>query len=136
MMRSRTIGAVLGLLGSAAPLAAQPPQPSERVTLRYDLLDPQWLDRAVSWLTAHGAHPYLLVEGWEVPDVRIRFPDQQALQRLDDPPVFVHRGLAGPARLFDLVEQPDDAQRPSTIVRQTDTTRSQTPIELDRPRFE
>ncbi len=27
------------------------------VTLRYDILDPQWLDRAVTWLADHGAHP-------------------------------------------------------------------------------
>ena len=68
--------------------------------------------------------------------MRIRFPDQRALQRLEEPPVFIHRGLAGQARLFDLVERPAGEKPPSTIVRQTDTTRSQTPIEIEPPRFE
>ena len=36
-----------------------------RVTLRFDLLDPAWLDRAIAWLEARGHHPYILLEDWE-----------------------------------------------------------------------
>jgi hypothetical protein len=107
-----------------------------RVTLRYDILEPQWLDRAVAWLAAHGAHPYLLVEEWELREVTLRFPDQQTLRLLAGPPVFIHQGIAGPARLFDLVKRPSGEEAPTPILRQTDTTRSQTPVEMDPLRFE
>src|SRR6185503_20126551 len=38
-----------------------------RDTMRFDLLNEEWLDRAVEWLTEHGRHPYLLIEDWERP---------------------------------------------------------------------
>src|SRR5262249_26383346 len=38
-----------------------------RMTLRYDWLNERWLDRARDWLIAHGAHPYALLDEWEVP---------------------------------------------------------------------
>ncbi len=33
-----------------------------RATLRFDILDPAWLDDGVAWLDDHGRHPYVLVE--------------------------------------------------------------------------
>ena len=38
-----------------------------RATMRFDLLDEAWLDRAVGWLQQQGRHPYVLVEDWEMP---------------------------------------------------------------------
>jgi hypothetical protein len=46
---------------------------SGRMTMRYDLLDPAWFDRAVDWLTARGIRMYWLLEDWEVDDARLRF---------------------------------------------------------------
>jgi hypothetical protein len=38
-----------------------------RDTMRFDLLNEEWLDRAITWLTEHGRHPYILIEDWERP---------------------------------------------------------------------
>jgi hypothetical protein len=38
-----------------------------RVTVRFDILDPDWLDRGAAWLNGHGRHPYVLIEDWEMP---------------------------------------------------------------------
>ena len=108
-----------------------------RVTMRYDWVDPQWFDRAVEWLTARGVNPYLLVEEEELEGVRARFSGQRTLRRLDDPPVFLHTGQGpGTVALFDLADARDDVAAPPTIVRQTDTTRSQTPVTMEHLRIE
>ncbi len=72
-----------------------------RMTLRYDNLDDQWLDRSVAWLDAHGVHPYALLEDWEIPRFTSRFPGEQTLGVFDRPPVFIYEG---PAKilLYDL----------------------------------
>ena len=36
-----------------------------RLTLRWDVGDPAWLDRTVDWLAAHGHHPYFVLEPQE-----------------------------------------------------------------------
>lgn len=53
----------------------------------WDALDPQWLDRAVAWLEAHGRAPVIVVEGSEEGAFRARF-DGQAMGALDWPPRF------------------------------------------------
>ncbi len=44
-----------------------------RTTLRYDLLEPEWLDRAIAFLEQRGRRVYILLEDWEVPLFRARF---------------------------------------------------------------
>jgi Dolichyl-phosphate-mannose-protein mannosyltransferase len=44
-----------------------------RMTLRYDYLEPRWLDPAVTWLVERGVHPYFLLDDWEVPEFQKRF---------------------------------------------------------------
>ena len=72
---------------------------ASRVTLRYDLLDPRWLDRAVSDLADAGYRPYLVLEDWEVEAFRERFGRLSASGQLDrspivrlwsQPPVFLY----------------------------------------------
>lgn len=77
----------------------------ERMTLRYDQMDPDWLDRGVTWLTEHGAHPYLLVEDWELPQWKDRFADASMLGRMNMAVVFE---LQWPTRiwLYDLAKAP------------------------------
>ena len=69
----------------------------ERMTLRYDQLDPAWFDRAVDWLADRGAPPYLLVEPWELPEVSARFAGARTLEKLEQPPLAIYEE---PGRLF------------------------------------
>ena len=56
-----------------------------RLTLRYDQLDPDWLDRGVDWLRARGIASYALLDEWEVPEFRRRFPGQAVIRQLETP---------------------------------------------------
>ena len=55
---------------------------SGRLTLRYDSLDPAWLDRAIATLGRLGRPVYLLLDEWEEEPFRARFAGQQALNQL------------------------------------------------------
>lgn len=74
-----------------------------RDTMRFDLLDEAWLDRAVAWLTTHGRHPYFLIEDWERPIFERRFAAMNSLGRLALSPVLAYRayGIPGTVYLFD-----------------------------------
>ena len=49
-----------------------------RLTLRFDILEPEWLDRALAWLQSTGHHPYILLDGDEVVRFRARFGNSSA----------------------------------------------------------
>lgn len=53
-----------------------------RDTIRFDVLDPAWLDRAVTWLDSRGRHPYILVEDSEHPLFSARYGRANALGHL------------------------------------------------------
>ena len=74
-----------------------------RDTMRFDLLDEAWLDRAVAWLTEHGRQPYFLIEDWERPIFEKRFGALNRLGRLDLSPLLAYRayGIPGTVYLFD-----------------------------------
>jgi len=59
-------------------------------TLRVDLLDGAWLDRAIDHLKSEGPSPYLVLEGSEIPNFRERFANQKAVTLVDRPAVAVH----------------------------------------------
>jgi hypothetical protein len=46
---------------------------ASRLTLRYDLLDPVWLDRTVDYLQSIGRRPYVVLDAGEVDAFRQRF---------------------------------------------------------------
>ena len=71
-----------------------------RMTLRYDIMKPEWIDRSVAWLQDHGAHPYLLLADWEVTKFRDRFGSSHAVERLSSP-LATFPGSS--TQLFDLV---------------------------------
>jgi Dolichyl-phosphate-mannose-protein mannosyltransferase len=73
---------------------------SGRATVRWDHLDPAWLDRSLDELGRLGLTPYLLLESWEEPQFKERFSAASAHGRLDWPPtaLFVTRV---PVRLYD-----------------------------------
>src|SRR5438552_2779235 len=60
---------------------------ADRLTLRYDLLQPGWLDTAITTLAARGYRPFLVLEEGEEPDFRRQFGASSELARLDWPPV-------------------------------------------------
>jgi hypothetical protein len=65
-----------------------------RMTLRWDFLDPAWLDRAVEWLEARGHHVYILLEAPEADAFQLRFGATNAAARLDWIPVMTFRRRA------------------------------------------
>jgi hypothetical protein len=58
-----------------------------RLTLRFDQLDPAWLDRAVRFLADNGRHPFIVLEDGEVEMFRMRFAAASEIGRLDWPPL-------------------------------------------------
>jgi hypothetical protein len=104
-----------------------------RVTMRYDLLDPAWLDRAVEWLQGQGVRPYLLIDNWERPYVEERFKDQKALEHLQDPPAAQYRGTTT-VTLWDLSAREDGIYPPTVeFVDDWSTPRSLEPVALQVP---
>jgi hypothetical protein len=73
-----------------------------RVTLRYDNLESDWLDRSVAWFAERRVHAYLLVEEWELPSIARHFKGQKTLAHLDAPPILRYEGPAT-VLLFDLM---------------------------------
>jgi hypothetical protein len=105
-----------------------------RTTLRYDNLDHDWLDRSVAWMIAHGVHPYLLLEDWEIPDFQQHFAGQQLLSRLDQPPLVVYNGPAT-AMLYDFEPRAPDAATRTFHDRFVDTLRCALPAPYAPPVF-
>ena len=99
-----------------------------REIVMWDSLDPEWLDRAITWLHSKGLQPYLLLERREEPEFRDRVcaiePD---LGRLDWPPRFDiespgadfrsrrSRALPGGRGLSDREHPPRQASAAATI---------------------
>jgi hypothetical protein len=73
---------------------------SNRLTVRYDLLSPRWLDAAIEALSIRGYRPYIAVEEGEEPIFRDRFARLNALGRLDWPPA-VERFENVRVRIYD-----------------------------------
>ena len=67
-----------------------------RLTLRFDVLEPAWLEQ-------NGRHPYILVEDWEMRQFGERFARTSALARLTLAPVLAYRAhrIPGTIYLFD-----------------------------------
>lgn len=58
-----------------------------RLTLKYDVLDPVWLDRTVDYLQSVGRRPYFVLDGGEVDAFRQRFGVLNRTGALDWPPL-------------------------------------------------
>jgi hypothetical protein len=71
-----------------------------RLTLRWDWLEREWLDRAIAALQQRGVPMYLLLEQWEDAEFRERFTGQRTLSELDAGPSAVGRN--GEMRLYPL----------------------------------
>jgi len=71
-----------------------------RATVRFDLLDGNWLDRAAAWLHEDGRHPYVLIEDWEMPLFRERFAAANTLCELRLAPVLAYKAYQIPGRVY------------------------------------
>jgi hypothetical protein len=71
-----------------------------RETIRFDVLDPAWLDRAVDWLGANGRHPYVLVEDFERDLFETRFGGRNRQGSLAYAPVLAWESSRVPGRVF------------------------------------
>jgi hypothetical protein len=58
---------------------------ANRLTLRYDVLDPAWLDRTLEYLQAIGRRPYFVLDGGEVDAFKQRFGAMNRSGALDWP---------------------------------------------------
>jgi hypothetical protein len=74
-----------------------------RLTVRYDLIDADWLDRSLAWFESRGVHPYLLVDEGEMEALEKHFAGTRSLAMLDTPPLMTYEGL-GKIFLFDLAQ--------------------------------
>jgi hypothetical protein len=99
-----------------------------RITLRYDFLHPEWLDRAVAWLAARGVRVYAVLDRRQADEVKARFTTQHSATALDRP--FLIYEPAGTA-LFDL-SQPRDASLPPEVITEAfpDAPHCDPPVEL------
>ena len=65
---------------------------SGRSTLRWDLLQPEWLESSLTFLRAKGYRPLLVLEEWEQPLFAQRFAAHTRLAALDWQPVATYSG--------------------------------------------
>ena len=84
---------------------------ADRVTLRYDLLPPEWLDRALEHVKAEGYQPYIVLDDWEESTFRERFGRFSAVGKLDWRP---KADFPGPVRVrvFDPADRGAGGIRP------------------------
>ena len=75
---------------------------ADRLTLRYDALDPLWLDRVVAHLQSIGRRPYFVLDGGEVDAFRQRFGAANRAGALDWPPMAT---LGGTIAVYDPIER-------------------------------
>lgn len=85
-----------------------------RETLRFDVLDPAWLDRTIAWLAARGRHPYILIEDWELPGFEARFRAGNQQGDLSYPPILAWESVDrnGHVWLYDPLRHAADTKQP------------------------
>jgi len=81
---------------------------ADRVTLRYDFFDPEWLDPGLDWLEERGVRAYLVVDDEEMPVFEKRFAGTRSIERVRTP-LLTYVGTSK-VFVFDL-QRPLDATR-------------------------
>jgi hypothetical protein len=104
-----------------------------RLSLRFDQLDPAWLDRTVAWLHEQQRPVFLLLEDSELPVFRERFGAQSPLGQLTLVPVLAYRAphVEGTALLFD----PSKPDGPTLRVPGVSDPRPRCPLPAPAPSF-
>jgi hypothetical protein len=78
---------------------------ADRLTLRFDQLDPLWLDRAIAHLQSIGRRPYYVLDGLEVEAFRARFGAANRSGTLDWPPIAL---LGDSLAVYDPIDRRHD----------------------------
>jgi hypothetical protein len=102
-----------------------------RLTLKYDVLDPAWLDRAVEYLQSIGRRPYFVLDGEEVDKFAQRFAATSRLGALDWPPLAT---LGSVVFVYDPIDR-RPGSKPMSIPR-TASARGAwlcDPVQISRP---
>lgn len=103
-----------------------------RVSMRYDVIDAEWIDPAIEWLTAKGVHSYLLGDDWEILDVRRRFAGSRLVAALARPPVGVLTA-GGQTLLYDLTVSGEPGRTRETVTDVDRSLRAAEPAPFARP---
>ena len=98
-----------------------------RVSIRYDLIAPEEFDRVIAWFDDHRAHPYALLDDWELGEVKRRFAGDEALAAFEAPPVFEYRGEGGTTYFYDLSRSADSSRSVVTVLESYHGRRCATP---------
>jgi hypothetical protein len=98
-----------------------------RMTLRYDILDRQWLDRSIEWFADRGVHPYAVLDDWEVAKFRERFAGQRRVNQIDRP-LVTYRGTVV-THFYDLLAPPGEPRDTDVRVDRFDGPRYPRPAE-------
>jgi hypothetical protein len=77
-----------------------------RLTLRWDLLDPVWLDRTIEYLQSIGRRPYFVLDGGEVEAFKQRFGGTNRSGALDWAPIAM---LGSTVAIYDPIDGKADA---------------------------
>jgi hypothetical protein len=83
-----------------------------RTTLRYDVLDGRWLDRAIDWLGARGVRVYAVLDKRQAAEAKQRFATERSSAAFDHP-ILIYEP-AGTA-LYDLSAPPASSTPPLVI---------------------
>jgi hypothetical protein len=106
---------------------------SGRVTMRFDMLAPDWLDRAVAWFGERGVRVYAVVDERERQEARDRFSGQRTALGFDRPAVMYEPAGTG---LYNLSGSPAASGSPLLIKEALpDLSGCDPPVTADRPRF-
>lgn len=89
-----------------------------RTTIRFDLLNEEWLDEALAWLQGVGRRPYLLLEDWELGAFSRRFGARSDVSGMQSAPLLAYKsaGVPGVAYLFDPFRRDGPTEQPFTTL--------------------
>ena len=91
-----------------------------RLTIRWDMIEPDRLEVAIQTLRSSGYTPYLLLEDWEAPLFQQRFGSATPYGRLDWPPTLEYRG-ALVVRVYDFTDRERQLSGESVTTRRVPT---------------
>jgi len=88
----------------------------QRLTVRWDLIEPDNLDFTLKALEEAGYAPYVMVEEWEEAAFRERFASSKGVGRLDWPAALSYRGMST-TRMYSVADRARQASGACVVTR-------------------